>query len=228
MCALVFFRALSLYADGKDSLSRKMIHMAGIDIKPAYIFPTHEFFAGNNATFAPIRKNLSVHLKYGFKFAPDSYFGRMYPHAVQGIGVGYNTFFHSSELGNPWSVYAFQTSRIASLTPRLSLDYEWNFGASFGWKKFDVESNPYNRVVGSKMNAYIHLSFLLNWQLDAQTNLRAGIGATHFSNGNTGYPNSGVNTLGATIGLTRYFGGGSRAALADASSGLVRRPPFKP
>lgn len=78
------------------------------------------------------------------------------------------------------------------------------------------------------MNAYIHLSFLLNWQLDAQTNLRAGIGATHFSNGNTGYPNSGVNTLGATIGLTRYFGGGSRAALADASSGLVRRPPFKP
>ena len=127
-----------------------------------------------------------------------------------------------------WSVYAFQTSRIASLTPRLSLDYEWNFGASFGWKKYDAESNPYNRVVGSKMNAYIHLSFLLNWQLDAQTNLRAGIGATHFSNGNTAYPNAGVNSLGASIGLTRYFGGTSRVTLADGSSGLVRRPPFKP
>ena len=156
MCALVLFRSLSLYADGKDSLSRKMIHIAGIDVKPAYVFPTHEFFAGNNAAFSPIRKNLSVHLKYGFKFAPDTYFGRMYPHAVQGIGVGYNTFFHSSELGNPWSVYAFQTSRIASLTPRLSLDYEWNFGASFGWKKYDAESNPYNRGGGSKINAYIH------------------------------------------------------------------------
>ena len=210
-----------------------MIHIAGIDVKPAYVFPTHEFFAGNNAAFSPIRKNLSVHLKYGFKFAPDTYFGRMYPHAVQGIGVGYNTFFHSSELGNPWSVYAFQTSRIASLTPRLSLDYEWNFGASFGWKKYDAESNPCNRVVGSKINAYIHLGFLLNWQLDAQTNLRAGIGVTHFSNGNTAshfsngntaYPNAGVNTLGASIGLTRYFGGTSRVALADGSSGLVRRP----
>lgn len=97
-----------------------------------------------------------------------------------------------------------------------------------GWKKYDAESNPYNRVVGSKMNAYIHLSFLLNWQLDAQTNLRAGIGATHFSNGNTAYPNAGVNTLGASIGLTRYFGGTSRATLADGSSGIVRRPPFKP
>ena len=56
MCALVLLRALSLYADGKDSLSRKMIHMAGIDVKPAYVFPTHEFFAGNNATFLPSGK----------------------------------------------------------------------------------------------------------------------------------------------------------------------------
>lgn len=90
------------------------------------------------------------------------------------------TPFQFGEVGNPWSVYVFQTSRIASITPRLSFDYEWNFGASFGWKKFDAESNPFNRVVGSKVNAYIHLEFLLNWRLDAQTGLRAGIAATHF------------------------------------------------
>ena len=142
----------------------------------------------------------------------------MYPHALQGIGVGYHTFSNSVEVGNPWSVYVFQTSRIASITPRLSFDYEWNFGASFGWKKFDAESNPYNRVVGSKVNAYIHLGFLLNWQLDAQTSLRAGIAATHFSNGNTGYPNAGVNTVGATIGITRYFGGSTEVERPTASS----------
>ena len=55
MCVLVLFRALSLYADGKDSLSRKMIHMAGIDVKPADVFPTQECFAGHNASFSPIR-----------------------------------------------------------------------------------------------------------------------------------------------------------------------------
>lgn len=201
--------------------------MVGIDLKPAYLLPTHEFFKGVNAFSAPIKKNLSVNLKYGFKFAPDTYFGRMYPHAVQGIGVGYDTFFHPSELGNPWSVYVFQTSRIATITPRLSLDYEWNFGASFGWEKYDAEFNPYNRVVGSRMNAYIHLRFLLNWQLDTQTSLRAGIGVTHFSNGNTGYPNSGVNTLGASIGIARYFGGGDRNS-TTASSGSFQRSAFKP
>lgn len=216
-----------LHADEPDSISRKVIHWAMVDMKPAYLLPTHEFFRGENALAAPLEKNLSVHLKYGFKFAPDTYFGRMYPHAIQGIGVGYNTFFHPSELGNPWSVYVFQTSRIATITPRLSLDYEWNFGASFGWKKYDAVSNPYNRVVGSRMNAYIHLGFLLNWQLDIRTSLRAGIGVTHFSNGNTGYPNAGVNTLGASIGIARYFGGGDRNP-ATASSGSFQRPAFKP
>lgn len=228
VCAGLCAAVLSLYASDRDSLSRKLIHVAGVDIKPAYVFPTHEFLAGDNASFTPVSKHFSAHLKYGFKFAPDSYFGRMYPHAIQGIGVGYNTFFNSNELGNPWSVYVFQTSRIASLTPRLSFDYEWNFGASFGWKKYDVESNPYNRVVGSKVNAYIYLGFLFNWQLDAQTSLRAGIAATHFSNGNTGYPNAGVNTMGASVGIVRYFGGSDKTGLPATSSCIFHRPPFRP
>jgi len=33
-------------------------------------------------------------------------------------------------------------------------DYEWNFGASFGWKKYDGLYNPQNEVIGSKINAY--------------------------------------------------------------------------
>ena len=206
----------------------KLTHRMELDVRPGFMVQDNPFFKGQNEAGKPIRHALSTHLKYSFQFSKDSEIGRLYPHTYQGIGVAYHFQDNQRELGSPVSVYAFQGSHIARFSPALTLDYEWNFGASFGWKKFDVESNPYNRVVGSKMNAYIHLSFLLNWQLDAQTNLRAGIGATHFSNGNTGYPNSGVNTLGATIGLTRYFGGGSRAALADASSGLVRRPPFKP
>lgn len=67
-----------------------------------------------------------------------------------------------------------------------------------------------NRVVGSKINAYINLEFLLNWQLAPGTELRAGIDLTHYSNGNTGYPNSGVNTIGASIGVTRFSGAATR------------------
>lgn len=192
----------------ENEKKNKAKHFIGIDIRPSYVFPTHEFFKGSNHTGKSINSTFAGHLKYGFKFSPDSELGKLYPYAVQGIGIGYNTFFNSEEIGNPLAVYVFQTSRIATFSRRLSFDYEWNFGASFGWKKFDEVTNPNNRVVGSKVNAYINLGFLLNWQIAANTNLRAGIGVTHYSNGNTSYPNSGVNTIGASIGITRSFGGG--------------------
>lgn len=206
---LLLSSAAHSHAGGKDNGARKVIHTAGIDFRPAYLFPTNSFLKGTYGTETPGKASLSGHLKYGFKFAPDTYLGKRYPHAVQGIGIGYNTFFNPSELGNPLAVYVFQTSRIASLTQRLSLDYEWNFGASFGWKKHDENNNPLNTAVGSKINAYMSLQLLLDWEICEGTHLRAGIGASHYSNGNTNYPNSGINTMNGSIGITRHFGGGT-------------------
>lgn len=127
-----------------------------------------------------IDQSLSFHLKYAFRFSKESNLGRLFPHTYQGIGVSYQTFFSPVELGNPVSVYAFQGSRIAQLSPRLSLDYEWNFGASFGWRKYDELSNPQNVLIGSKINAYINLGFLLNWQVHKYWKLAAGVDLTHF------------------------------------------------
>ena len=208
---LVHLISIDILAVDRDSTSSKITHLIGIDLKPGYLFPSHEFFKGDNHAQRKMNSTRSGHLKYGFKFAPDSYLGSVYPYAIQGVGVGYNTFFNSSELGNPLAVYIFQSSRIANITQNLSFDYEWNFGASFGWKKYDEEKNSLNRVVGSATNAYIHLGFLLNWQLSSNTNLRGGIELTHYSNGNTSYPNAGVNTIGASIGVMRFFGNNEKS-----------------
>lgn len=190
-----------------DILSHKrLIHKIGFDIRPAYVTPTSSFLQGDNRQQKKIERSLSVHLKYAFQFGRDTYFGRMYPHAYQGIGIAYNTFSYSSELGNPVLLYVFQGARIARLAPRLFLDYEWNFGASFGWKKYNEQNNPYNQVIGSRINAYINLGILLNWQLFPQWNLVAGVDFTHYSNGNTHYPNAGVNPIGGRIGVVHTFG----------------------
>lgn len=93
------------------------------------------------------------------------------------------------------AVYAFQGARIMQVSPRLSFDYEWNFGASFGWKKYDGQYYPQNEVIGSKINAYINLGLVLNWQLHPQWKLAAGVDLTHFSNGNTHYPNGDLMLL---------------------------------
>lgn len=120
-------------------------------------------------------------------------------------------------------VYVFQGSRIARLARNLSLDYEWNFGASFGWKPYDEAENPFNQVVGSKINAYLNLGILLNWRVAPQWSLTAGVDLTHFSNGNTHYPNAGINPVGVRVGVSRTWGVGG-----DDKSRDGIRPAFRP
>lgn len=204
---LCLFLAFFIESHAKqDTLTRNPIHhQIGFDIRPGYLLPTKSFFERDNAQGKPIRNVVSAHLKWAFRFHKDSYLGRLYPYAYQGIGVAYTSFSNTSEIGNPVSVYVFQGSRIARLAPRLSLDYEWNFGAAFGWKKHNYATNPYNDVVGSKINAYLNVGIYLNWRLASEWRLTAGIEASHYSNGNSNYPNAGVNTIGGRIGIIRTF-----------------------
>ena len=185
----------------------KPVHLVGLDVRPGYVFPTHSFFRGDNASGKPVNPAMSAHLRYAFRFASGSRWGQLYPHAYQGIGVGYNTFGNRAELGNPVSVYVFQGSRLARLARNLTLNYEWNFGASFGWKKYDEEANHYNDIVGSRINAFLNVGFFVNWQLAKEWSMVAGVDLSHYSNGNTNYPNAGVNTVTARVGVVRSFGG---------------------
>ena len=83
-----------------DSASHKLRHHIAFDFRPDYILPTNNYQRGLGGVVPP-STTLAVNLKYGFRFAPDSYFGRNYPHTVQGIGVGYHTFFNPSMYSRP-------------------------------------------------------------------------------------------------------------------------------
>ena len=189
-----------LYVDSL-SLKRHFIHRIGIEARPGYIFPTSSFFRGENLNWKPIENSLSLHLKYSFQFHPNTYNDRIYRGAYQGIGVGYYNMYEKPQLGNPLTVYLFQGARIARFNQRLSLNYEWNFGASFGWKPYHSDLNPYNKVIGSKVNAYLNTNFYFNWMLSPKFDFTTGVAVTHFSNGNTKFPNAGLNSIGLKVGL---------------------------
>lgn len=205
---------------GVDSIaySRRLIHRLGVDARPTYIFPTNSFLRGENMTMTPIRKSISAHLKYSFQYFPNSYTDRIYRGAYQGIGLGYYSFEHHDELGNPLAIYLFQGARIARFNPRLSLNYEWNFGVSFGWEPHS-DYNYYNKVIGSKVNAYINANFYFNYILSRQVDLVAGADLTHFSNGNTRFPNAGLNTVGLRVGLVYNF---------NRNGDFLSKPSFQP
>lgn len=171
------------------------------EARPGYIIPTHNFLKGENARSKPIRNSFSTHLKYSFQFKPGSPAGSIYGIPHQGIGVAYFTFGEPQQLGAPLAVYLFQGARLAQMTSKLSLHYEWNFGLSGGWKPYHPKTNPDSRVIGSKINAYMNTGFYLNQTLSQYFNLIGGISIAHFSNGNTQFPNAGLNTAGVKLGL---------------------------
>ena len=196
LCQIV---PLPVKSEEADSLKRhRLSHQLEFNLREGYLLNTHPFFGGENKFNEPMRSAGSVHLKYAFRFDPRSRWGSQYPDVYQGIGLACHTFRNREEIGVPWSAYVFQGAPIARLAPSLTLDYEWNFGVSWGWKKYDPQLNPRNMVVGSKMNAYININN--DWRLTA------GVDVTHFSNGNTHYPNAGVNTVGGRVSLIRTFG----------------------
>lgn len=186
--------------------SGHIVHHFGVRAGGAWLAQTHSFFRGENEKERRLDRSGSTHLQYSFSFPSGSHFGTIYPTSYQGVGVGFNTFFDKKEIGTPVALYVFQGAQIARLAQHFSLGYEWNFGASFGWRPYDEETNGLNMVVGSMINAYINAGILLSWRPTSVWAVTVGVDVSHFSNGNTKYPNSGVNTVGLRVGAVYSIG----------------------
>ena len=184
--------------------STAVAHRFEVSLRGAYVLPSNEIVKGENHFGSVTDAAFGAAAEYAFSFSPKSRYGRYYPYAYQGIGVSYTGFSSSRVTGNPVNIYLMQGSRIASLSRRLTLDYEWNFGISLGWKKnADDSATDYSLITGfgSKANAYIDLGLKLDYALNEHFSLTAGINLSHFSNGNTDYPNPGVNVLWGRVGM---------------------------
>lgn len=186
--------------------SRSFVHNVEIDFRSAYVFPSAPFLDKYNNERKSLGDSFSGHLKYSFSLPKGSLGSEVYSDTYQGVGLTFFDFRNSRELGNPVAAYLFQRSRVAKLTSFVSLDYEWNFGLSNGWKPYDYMDNPNNIIIGSKVNAYMNFGVFLKWNLMNNINLMTGIDVTHFSNGNTEFPNSGLNMTGLKMGLAYDFG----------------------
>lgn len=157
---------------------------------------------------------LPVSISYSFSFTnPDvRYFLK---DGYQGIGVNVlnlgNVKGNASGssvpfIGFPATVFIYQGGPFLNISKKLSLGYEWRFGASFGWKSYSESNDCLNIVVGSRVNAYLNAAVYLDWAITPALSLRGGLSLSHFSNGNTSWPNPGINLGGARVGLVYEFG----------------------
>lgn len=179
----------------------KPVWRIGAEVSPAFVPGTSSFLRGENFLDKKINSMLSATFRADFSFNNSSREGMLYPGLYQGIGIGGNSFFANNLLRTPVSAYVYQGAPIAHFNRRLWLGYEWKFGVAFGWKHYDEESADNNAVVSTPVTALMGLGVKLHYQLSDCWQMFWGAEALHFSNGNTSYPNAGVNSVGASVGI---------------------------
>ena len=179
------------------------VHRVEVEAVPGLILHTNDFLRGNNGEVRTMNHAFTAKVKYAFAPPSGSLEAALYKGVYQGVGLAYHDL--NPQLGHPVSLFLFQGATIKTLAPKLSLDYEWNLGLAYGWKKYDVMSHPDNRVIGSKITAHISVDFYLRYMLSKEWDLNLGASITHYSNGNTSFPNAGLNIAGVKASAAYYF-----------------------
>ncbi|MDE7420511.1 MAG: acyloxyacyl hydrolase [Muribaculaceae bacterium] len=173
----------------------------GVDVSAGWVPGTCAFIRGDNPSMSQINSTVAGDARVDFSFNPQSRQGVLYKGLYQGIGIGANSFFHSNTLGTPISVYAFQGTPFAKVGNNVWLGYEWQFGAAFGWKAYCEQSTDNAAPVSTYATAHMGIAAKLHYSLSERWEINAGVILKHYSNGNTSFPNRGVNSLGAVVGI---------------------------
>ena len=158
----------------------------GINLRPSYVMPTHGYYNGWNPSGQPIRLGGTADLQLVFSGSKRGVY--------HGAGAALHTFFSHELVGTPATLYVFQGAPLVRLTDRLALGYEWNLGVSSGWK-------ANGDVINSPMNVYINVAALFTWRISRKCDIVFGPEYTHFSNGDTSFPNGGANTINFRAGI---------------------------
>lgn len=214
------FLLISLNASAYDSIPSGFSKMPewriGAQFRGAWVPGTTGFLKGDNEEHKRINSTLGGDFRVGFSFDPDTREGILYRGSYQGLGIGVQSFMSNKLLGTPASFYVYQGAPIIHVNPNLWLGYEWQFGAACGWKHYDEDAQYYNLAVGTSVTAHIGFGLKLHYKLSDQWQLSAGIEANHYSNGNTSWPNAGINSIGANVGITYIINPLKENTVADS------------
>ncbi len=177
----------------KDSL----VQNTEIDLRVSYGFYAHHHFemSSYSAHFPTFELSLQKQT-YG-KSSWQSYFN--YP--TIGVTALYSGLGDIDIIGKAYAIYPFIYFPFnKSKTNTFGL----RFGVGLGYitEKFDLTSNYHNISIGSNFNAAINIALEYKHYFSNRFKFSVFAGLTHFSNGCSNYPNSGINIINAGAGLT--------------------------
>lgn len=149
----------------------------------------------------------SFQLNVGLFANGEKSWHRSYNYPTLGIGYHYSNLGNNIIYGKMNALFAYVDRYYLNLNRKFNFGNRLSLGAAFINKRFDLEENPTNLAIGSKLNAYLNYSFETTHRIFPRTELKLGAGVTHVSNGSFRQPNKGLNFFTVFSGLTYNFYG---------------------
>lgn len=189
----------------RDSTKKepKVYNFIGFRYHGGYVLPTNEFIRGENMRNEPIHFYQSGTAYYGVQTTGKKEWHHALNFPYYGVGFYNASFFNTSELGYPTALYGFIGIPIRRGT-NWSWGYELGFGFTYNWRPYDPYNNPFNVAIGSHHTVFIDANLYYDRALSSRWHVKGGLGFSHFSNGATKQPNSGINLLSPFVEV-RYM-----------------------
>lgn len=146
----------------------------------------------------------SVEVRYGWQSANPEGWQSMYLYPAYGLGWYSGFVGNPEQLGKPGAVYGFISFPLFN-HHRHQIMIEPALGLSYDLKPYDAETNAHNDAIGSRFNVYFNFNIGAKYRLNREIDLTYGLDFTHFSNGRSFRPNSGLNMWGPNVGFRYHF-----------------------
>ena len=149
----------------------------------------------------------------------DEHSWHRYYHSPQtGIGIYHSGLGNHEVYGTTTGFFAFFRTGILPLHGRFRVTQSTGAGLAYLDRRFDVETDYFNRAIGSHVNVFLKFTTAFSWQLTSRLKIDAGGSFIHMSNGNIKTPNFGLNLITAQTGLTWNLDQGPFHMLVAASA----------
>ncbi len=168
------------------------------------VLQTNSFVEGKNEAGQVIDYYQALNISYGIQTDGSREWHHIFNFPYYGVSFYNANFFNVDELGTPTALYGFMGFPIKR-GQKGSFGYELGFGLTYNWQPYNAYTNPFNVAIGSYRTVYIDANLYYQYHLSSRWDIRGSFGFTHFSNGGTKKPNSGINLVSPSIELSYSF-----------------------
>ncbi|MCU4154534.1 acyloxyacyl hydrolase [Carboxylicivirga sp. A043] len=168
------------------------------------VLQTNSFLEGENSANQVIDYYQALNVSYSIQTDGSKEWHHIFNFPYYGVAFYNANFFNVDELGTPTALFGFMGFPFRR-GEKSMWGYELGFGLTYNWEPYDKYTNPWNVAIGSHRTVYIDANLFYQYHLSPRWDIRGSFGFTHFSNGGTKKPNSGINLISPSIELSYSF-----------------------